>query len=149
MEVAGPWTEVFEGSERKEKSGGAGTLLGSSTLTLAPLVADGPSIHRSQPILITSNRYDQQQHAQEHRRHYSLWEMTSCSIGSTHTLTEQTWVSGSRGYWLKSVTQPQAISHLMFKEVSINQILPVLKIQVIKVWLQSELGVCSAVTVTG
>ncbi|XP_042372674.1 growth factor receptor-bound protein 10-like, partial [Plectropomus leopardus] len=53
MEVAGPWTEVFEGSERKETSGGA---VGSSTLTLAPLVADAPSVRRSQPILITVNR---------------------------------------------------------------------------------------------
>eukprot|EP00064_Thunnus_orientalis_P014457 superscaffoldBa00002507_g14502 len=57
MEVEGPWTEVFEGSETvNEKSGGAETLLGSSTLTLAPLIADSPSIRRSQPILITSNR---------------------------------------------------------------------------------------------
>ncbi len=63
MEVAGPWTEVFEGSERTETSGGADTLLGSSTLTLAPLVADSPSIPRSQPILITSNRYNQQEAA--------------------------------------------------------------------------------------
>uniref|UniRef100_A0A7N6BNR8 Growth factor receptor bound protein 7 n=1 Tax=Anabas testudineus TaxID=64144 RepID=A0A7N6BNR8_ANATE len=58
MEVAGPWTEVFEGSERTEESGGADSLLGSSTLTLAPLVSDSPSIRRSQPIFITSNRYD-------------------------------------------------------------------------------------------
>ncbi|XP_030255226.1 growth factor receptor-bound protein 7 isoform X1 [Sparus aurata] len=51
MEVAaGPWTEVFEGSERNGES------LGSSTLTLAPLVADSPSIRRSQPIFINSNR---------------------------------------------------------------------------------------------
>ncbi|XP_026207899.1 growth factor receptor-bound protein 7 [Anabas testudineus] len=56
MEVAGPWTEVFEGSERTEESGGADSLLGSSTLTLAPLVSDSPSIRRSQPIFITSNR---------------------------------------------------------------------------------------------
>nr|XP_046232621.1 growth factor receptor-bound protein 7 isoform X1 [Scatophagus argus] len=56
MEVAGPWTEVFEGSERSEKSGRADALLGSSTLTLAPLVADSPSIRRSQPIFIASNR---------------------------------------------------------------------------------------------
>ncbi|XP_069560577.1 growth factor receptor-bound protein 7 [Brachyistius frenatus] len=56
MEVAGPWTEVFEGSERKEESGGGEPLLGSSTLTLAPLVADSPSVRRSQPILITSSR---------------------------------------------------------------------------------------------
>ncbi|XP_041829439.1 growth factor receptor-bound protein 7 [Melanotaenia boesemani] len=40
MEVAGNWTE----------------MLGSSTLTLAPLVADSPSVRRSQPILIPSNR---------------------------------------------------------------------------------------------
>lgn len=51
MEVAaGPWTEVFEGSERTE------TSLGSSTLTLAPLVAEPPSLRRSQPIFINSNR---------------------------------------------------------------------------------------------
>ncbi|XP_027145621.1 growth factor receptor-bound protein 7 isoform X2 [Larimichthys crocea] len=56
MEVAGPWTEVFEGSEMKEQPGRAETLLGSSTLTLAPLVDDSPSISRSQPILIRTNR---------------------------------------------------------------------------------------------
>lgn len=57
MEVAaGPWTEVFEGSERTETSGRAETLLGSSTLTLAPLVADPPSVRRSQPIFISSSR---------------------------------------------------------------------------------------------
>ncbi|KAF3853974.1 hypothetical protein F7725_014662, partial [Dissostichus mawsoni] len=56
MEVAGPWTEVFEGSEMKDMSDGAETLLGSSTLTLAPLVPESPSIRRSQPILITVNR---------------------------------------------------------------------------------------------
>ncbi|XP_074475066.1 growth factor receptor-bound protein 7 [Sebastes fasciatus] len=56
MEVAGPWTEIFEGSEMKETSGGSETLLGSSTLTLAPLVADSPTVRRSQPILITVNR---------------------------------------------------------------------------------------------
>ncbi|XP_076008423.1 growth factor receptor-bound protein 7 isoform X2 [Genypterus blacodes] len=56
MEVAGPWTEVFEGSERNETSGGASDLLGSSTLTLTPLIADSPSVRRSQPILITANR---------------------------------------------------------------------------------------------
>ena len=61
MEVAGPWTEVFEGSEMKDMSDGAETLLGSSTLTLAPLVPESPSIRRSQPILITVNRYNQQQ----------------------------------------------------------------------------------------
>ncbi|KAM3843228.1 growth factor receptor-bound protein 7 [Diretmus argenteus] len=55
MEVAGRWTEVFEGSERQDMSGEE-VLLGSSTLTLAPLVADSPSIRRSQPILITANR---------------------------------------------------------------------------------------------
>ncbi|XP_060950832.1 growth factor receptor-bound protein 7 [Limanda limanda] len=53
MEVAGPWTEVFE---RSEESEGGGTLLQSSTLTLAPLLADSPSVRRSQPILISSNR---------------------------------------------------------------------------------------------
>ncbi|XP_020506174.2 growth factor receptor-bound protein 7 [Labrus bergylta] len=56
MEVAGPWAEVFEGSEGTESPGRAETLLGSSTLTLAPLVAESPSVRRSQPILITSNR---------------------------------------------------------------------------------------------
>ncbi|KAK5881666.1 hypothetical protein CesoFtcFv8_022441 [Champsocephalus esox] len=56
MEVAGPWTEVFEGSEMKDMSDGAETLLGSSTLTLAPLVPESPSIRRSQPILITGIR---------------------------------------------------------------------------------------------
>ncbi|KAM4623894.1 growth factor receptor-bound protein 7 [Polymixia lowei] len=45
MEVAGSWKEVFEGSE-----------VGSSTLTLAPLLADTASVRRSQPILITPNR---------------------------------------------------------------------------------------------
>ncbi|CAN9508672.1 unnamed protein product [Ophioblennius macclurei] len=49
MEVAGPWTEVFERSERSESSGG-------STLTLAPLVGRSPSIRRSQPIPITVSR---------------------------------------------------------------------------------------------
>ncbi|KAM9425157.1 growth factor receptor-bound protein 7 [Pholidichthys leucotaenia] len=56
MEVDGPWTEGFEGFERKEESEGEEAPLGSSSLTLAPLVADSPSIHRSTPILITSNR---------------------------------------------------------------------------------------------
>ncbi|XP_041670807.1 growth factor receptor-bound protein 7 [Cheilinus undulatus] len=56
MEVAGPWTEVFEASERTEKPGRSDTLLGSSTLTLAPLVTESPSVRRSQPILITPNR---------------------------------------------------------------------------------------------
>uniref|UniRef100_A0A3P8VIU4 Growth factor receptor bound protein 7 n=2 Tax=Cynoglossus semilaevis TaxID=244447 RepID=A0A3P8VIU4_CYNSE len=56
MEVAEPWTEVFGSSERMENSEGADLLLSSSTLTLSPLVADSPSVHRSQPILITSNR---------------------------------------------------------------------------------------------
>uniref|UniRef100_A0A8D3AFU3 Growth factor receptor bound protein 7 n=2 Tax=Scophthalmus maximus TaxID=52904 RepID=A0A8D3AFU3_SCOMX len=50
MEVAGPWTEVFGGSERTDVSDGA------EALTLAPLVDDSPSVRRSQPILITSNR---------------------------------------------------------------------------------------------
>ncbi|XP_076616394.1 growth factor receptor-bound protein 7 isoform X2 [Chaetodon auriga] len=53
MEVAGPWMEVFE---RKEKSGGAEALLGSSARTASPPPADSPSIRRSQPILITSHR---------------------------------------------------------------------------------------------
>lgn len=71
MEVAGPWTEVFEGSERSEASAGrADALLGSSTLTLAPLIADSPSIRRSQPILISSNRYGIVSH--EHRYHDAL-----------------------------------------------------------------------------
>ncbi|XP_029933029.1 growth factor receptor-bound protein 7 isoform X2 [Myripristis murdjan] len=56
MEVAGRWTEVFEGSERQETSGGEEPLLGSSTLKLVPRAADSPSIRRSQPILITANR---------------------------------------------------------------------------------------------
>ena len=69
MEVAGPWTEVFEGSsELKEKPDRAEKLLGNSSLTLAPLVADSPSIRRSQPIFITSNRYDRRRR----QRHYSL-----------------------------------------------------------------------------
>ncbi|XP_030018871.1 growth factor receptor-bound protein 7 [Sphaeramia orbicularis] len=53
MEVAGHWSEVFGGSESSE---GTENLLGSSTLTLAPLVADSPTIRRSQPILINTNR---------------------------------------------------------------------------------------------
>ncbi|XP_071755281.1 growth factor receptor-bound protein 7 [Centroberyx gerrardi] len=57
MEVAGPWTEVFGGSDRQEPSGGEEALLGSSSLTLAPLVTDSPSVRRSQPILITANRF--------------------------------------------------------------------------------------------
>ncbi|XP_061563725.1 growth factor receptor-bound protein 7 [Cololabis saira] len=56
MEVAGMWTEVFEDSQRQEMSAGEEVLLGSSTLTLAPLVADSPSIRRSRPIRIGSNR---------------------------------------------------------------------------------------------
>ena len=56
MEVAGPWTEVFEASELQESSGGADALLGGSSLTLAPLLSDPPSVRRSQPIVITLNR---------------------------------------------------------------------------------------------
>lgn len=57
MEVAAaaPWTDVLE-SERNQVSGRAETLLGSSNLTLAPLMADSASVRRSQPIFITSNR---------------------------------------------------------------------------------------------
>ena len=76
MEVEGPWTEVFDGSERKEASSGAEALLGGSTLTLAPLVTDSPSIRRSQPILITSNRYDQQAQT---LTGYSSWLIHSCT----------------------------------------------------------------------
>lgn len=53
MEVAGPWTEVFGGSESPEE---VESFLRGSTLTLAPLVADSASVRRSQPILITANR---------------------------------------------------------------------------------------------
>lgn len=57
MEVAaGPWPEVFEGDDGTEARDGGDVLLGSSTLTLAPLVADSPSVRRSQPIFISSNR---------------------------------------------------------------------------------------------
>lgn len=99
MEVAAaaPWTEVFEASDRKQPS------LGSSTLTLAPLVADSTAVRRSQPILIAPNRY-------ERRR-------AACSRG--------TLVCG-RAYELRvgleSVTRPRAISHLMCKEVSVNRL---------------------------
>ncbi|KAK7919444.1 hypothetical protein WMY93_010728 [Mugilogobius chulae] len=54
MEVAGPWSEVFEGSGRtgspEEES-----FLGGSTMTLAPLVSEPASVRRSQPILIATN----------------------------------------------------------------------------------------------
>ncbi|XP_068439433.1 growth factor receptor-bound protein 7 [Clinocottus analis] len=53
MEVAGPWTEVFEGSEAPR---GTDTLPGNATRPLVPLVAEDPPIRRSQPILITVNR---------------------------------------------------------------------------------------------
>lgn len=57
MEVAaGPWPEVFEGDDGTEARDGGDVLLGSSTLTLAPLVADSPSVRRSKPIFISSNR---------------------------------------------------------------------------------------------
>ena len=59
MEVAAdaPWEDMFE-SERKQVSGEAETLLSSSNPTLTPLVADSASVRRSQPIFITSNRYE-------------------------------------------------------------------------------------------
>ncbi|KAM3591975.1 uncharacterized protein V6R79_010536 [Siganus canaliculatus] len=60
MEVAGPWTEVFEASDMKDSPDRADPLLGGSSLTLAPLVGDSPSVQRrhrrSQPIFITSSR---------------------------------------------------------------------------------------------
>lgn len=58
MEVQGQWVEVFEGSDRQEDSGGEGELLGSSTITLAPLVANPPPppIRRSQPLVIHRSR---------------------------------------------------------------------------------------------
>lgn len=58
MEVEGIYTEVFECSERKEASAEADPVMLSSTLSLAPLVESSPSVHRSQPIRITSNRYE-------------------------------------------------------------------------------------------
>lgn len=53
MEVAAaaPWTDMLE-LERNQ----ADTLLGGSSLTLAPLMADSVSVRRSQPIFITSSR---------------------------------------------------------------------------------------------
>ncbi|KAM9832370.1 growth factor receptor-bound protein 7 [Neosynchiropus ocellatus] len=56
MEVEGSWTEAFDDSDINEESGGSSHFLSSSSLTLAPLLADGSSIRRSNPILITSNR---------------------------------------------------------------------------------------------
>ncbi|XP_053727826.1 growth factor receptor-bound protein 7 isoform X1 [Synchiropus splendidus] len=56
MEVEGSWTEAFDGSDINEGSGGTSHFLSSSSLTLAPLLTDGSSIRRSNPILITSNR---------------------------------------------------------------------------------------------
>uniref|UniRef100_H2SZ58 Growth factor receptor bound protein 7 n=1 Tax=Takifugu rubripes TaxID=31033 RepID=H2SZ58_TAKRU len=55
MEVAAaaPWTDMLE---RNQASGRADTLLGGSSLTLAPLMADSVSVRRSQPIFITSHR---------------------------------------------------------------------------------------------
>lgn len=47
MEDQGQWPEVFEGFDRQENSGGEDDLLGSSTLTLAPLVASPSSPSRS------------------------------------------------------------------------------------------------------
>lgn len=66
MEVAGddPWTDMFE-SERNQVPGLEETLLGSSNLTLAPLVADSTSVRRSQPILITSSRYGGKGHSKQ------------------------------------------------------------------------------------
>lgn len=61
MEVAGSRTEVFEGSEGNDASAGAETLLGGSTLTLAPLLTS--PARRSQPIVITSNRCETHSHA--------------------------------------------------------------------------------------
>lgn len=55
MEVAGPWTEVFEGSDRNGSPEDESFLRGS-TLTLAPLVSESTSVRRSQPILITASR---------------------------------------------------------------------------------------------
>ncbi|XP_046888458.1 growth factor receptor-bound protein 7 isoform X1 [Hypomesus transpacificus] len=55
MEIEGPWTEVFECSERKQDHGEE-ELLGSSTLTLAPLVPRPPPVQRSQPLIITKSR---------------------------------------------------------------------------------------------
>uniref|UniRef100_A0A8C6WIE9 Growth factor receptor bound protein 7 n=1 Tax=Neogobius melanostomus TaxID=47308 RepID=A0A8C6WIE9_9GOBI len=55
MEVAGPWTEVFEGSDRNGSPEEESFLTGS-TLTLAPLVSESASVRRSQPIFITANR---------------------------------------------------------------------------------------------
>lgn len=69
MEVAGPWTEVFGGSEGTDEPEGGDALLGSSTLTLAPLVCDSPCVRRSQPIVIASNRYEQQPRREETRVH--------------------------------------------------------------------------------
>ncbi|XP_031660745.1 growth factor receptor-bound protein 7 isoform X2 [Oncorhynchus tshawytscha] len=58
MEVQGQWAEVFEGSDRQEDSGGEGELLGSSTITLAPLVVNTPPppVRRSQPLVIRRSR---------------------------------------------------------------------------------------------
>lgn len=66
MEVAAdaPWTDMFE-SESNQVPGLAETLLGSSNLTLAPLVADSTSVRRSQPILITSSRYGGKGHSNQ------------------------------------------------------------------------------------
>lgn len=58
MEVAaGPWSEIFEGDGGTEANSGGDVMLGSSTLTLTPLVAESPSVRRSQPIFISSNRW--------------------------------------------------------------------------------------------
>lgn len=54
--AAAPWTDMFE-PERNQGSGRAEALLGSSSLTLAPLMAESASVRRSQPIFIASNRY--------------------------------------------------------------------------------------------
>lgn len=58
MEVAaGRWSEIFEGDGGREAHNGGDVMLGSSTLTLTPLVDDSPSVRRSQPIFISSNRW--------------------------------------------------------------------------------------------
>ncbi|KAL0984191.1 hypothetical protein UPYG_G00138320 [Umbra pygmaea] len=57
MEVQGQWMEVFESSDRQD-SGGKDKHLGSSTLTLAPLVTKPPPppVRHSQPLVIPGSR---------------------------------------------------------------------------------------------
>lgn len=50
----------FEGSRMKDSSDEEEVSLGCSTLTLSPLVPESPPLRRSQPILISTNRYDRQ-----------------------------------------------------------------------------------------